>query len=324
MKKICVTGARGFVGQSLCATLEKSNRFFCGVVRSLDSLSSEDKTKYTSIGDIDAETNWRDALAGYDCIVHCAGKTHVMKKKNQLKSYFLVNVDGTKRLAQQAASVGVKRLVFLSSVKVNGERSDIGFNDSLENHDKNNKFSHNDLPNPNDPYAISKFEAEKILWEISANTGLEVVVVRIPLVYGYGVKGNLKYLMKLINFGVPLPFNNINNKRSLIGIDNLVDVLIHCADHPNAAGKTFLVSDGEDLSTPKLINYVASEMGRSSRLFSIPTPLIKFIGYILGRQKEIDRLVGSLQVDNSYTKQILNWRPRISLEEGIRRMVKGK
>ena len=324
MKKIYVTGAKGFIGQSLCSKLVKSNRSVCGSVRSLDTLSKIDKVKYMSIGDIGPKTNWEDGLLGYDCIIHCAGEVHDMSKNDKLESYFLVNVDGTKRLAEQAAKAGVKRIVFLSSVKVNGESTDHILDSSKKKIKSNKIFTHTDLPNPNDPYSVSKFEAEKILWNISAKTGLEVVVVRIPVVYGYRAKGNLINLIKLVKFGLPLPFKAIKNQRSLIGIDNLVDVLIHCVDCPDAAGKIFLVSDGEDLSTPKLINYISSAMGRSTRLFSIPMIFLIFAGYIFGRQKEIERLVGSLQIDNSYARKVLNWTPCVSLEEGIRRMVQDK
>ena len=321
MKKILVTGAKGFIGQSLCLELAKSNRSIIGAVRSLEKLSLMDKIRYISVGDIGSQTNWSDTLLGSDCIIHCAGKTHVMRKNIQLEAYLPVNVNGTRRLAQQAAEAGVKRLIFLSSIKVNGESTDNVLNDVNKN---NNIFTHNDLPNPDDPYAISKFEAEKVLWEISAKTGLEIVVVRLPLVYGHGAKGNLIRLIKLINYGVPLPFGAVNNKRSLIGIDNLIDVLIQCIDHPDASGKTFLVSDGENLSTPDLINYTASSMGRSARLFPFPTSLLKFFGLVLGKQSEIERLLGSLQIDSSHTRKILNWTPPVSVEEGIRRMVKGK
>ncbi len=186
---------------------------------------------------------------------------------------------------------------------------------------KKNIFTNNDIPNPEDSYAISKLEAEKVLWEISAKTNLEVVVVRLPLVYGYGVKGNMARLMKLINSGIPLPFSLIKNQRSLIGIDNLVDVLIRCVDHPEASGKTFLVSDGEDLSTPDLLRHVASSMERSTRLFPFPISLLKLFGFAIGKSSEINRLTNSLQVDISFTRKILNWSPPLTVQEGIRRIM---
>jgi nucleoside-diphosphate-sugar epimerase len=239
-----------------------------------------------------------------------------MNDTSNLEAYQSVNIVGTKNLAEQAVLAGVKRFIFLSSVKVNGE--------STGNSDDPKIFTNDDTPNPQDNYAISKFEAEKALWEIASKTNLEVVIVRLPLVYGKSVKGNLKSLIKLINYKIPLPFADIKNKRSLIGIDNLVDVLVRCIEHPNAAGKTFLVSDGEDLSTSELINLIASGMNRSIILFRLPRALLKFFGFILMRQGQIDRLIGSLQIDNSYVRKILNWTPPVSIEEGIRKMIKDK
>ena len=173
-------------------------------------------------------------------------------------------------------------------------------------------------------YAKSKIEAEKVLWEISSRTGLEVAVVRLPLVYGYGVKGNLARLIKIVRSGIPLPLSMIKNQRSMIGIDNLVDFLIRCTDHPEAGGKIFLVSDGENLSTPELIKLIASSMGRKANLFPMPISLLKFLSSFFGKSEDINRLTGSLRVDSNYTKKILNWTPPISVKEGIRRMVQGK
>ena len=327
MKKILITGASGFIGRFLCKTLSTSGRSFRGAVRSIDSFSIDTKANYVSIGDINSKTNWKHALVNIDCIIHCAGRAHVMKetKTDELKIYRSVNVDGTRQLAEQAAKAGVKRLVFLSSVKVNGEVTIKKQNDSSKNDIKKKTiFKHSDIPNPEDSYAISKLEAEKMLWDLSAKIGLEVVVVRLPLVYGEGVKGNLARLIKLVKSNIFLPLSLIRNQRSMIGIDNLVDLLICCCEHPNALGKTFLASDGEDLSTPKLINHIASSMGRRARLFPFPIFLLKFLGSILGKKKEINRLVESLVIDSNYTKDTLNWTSTISVEEGIRRMVNGK
>ena len=316
MKKILVTGASGFIGQNICEELIKLNWPVCGTVRNSDSLSINNDFKYISVGDIGPKTNWDNALKGIDCVVHCAGKAHEMNNDNDLDTYHLVNTEGTRHLAEKAAEAGVKRLVFLSTVKVNGE--------NIDKINNNKIFTNNDTPDPKDAYSISKLEAETILWEISSRTDLEVVVVRLPLVYGRGVKGNLKRLIKLINFGIPLPFSLITNQRSLIGIDNLVSVLIRCVENLEAKGKTFLVSDDKDLSTPNLLQHIASAMGRSAHLFPVPISLLKFFGFVLGRQSEMNRLLGSLQVDISYTREILNWTPPISVEEGIKRMVQGE
>ncbi len=316
MNKICVTGADGFIGRSLCKHLIKSNKSVSGFVRKLNPNMKNDKVKYIEIGDLSSKPNITDYIFGYDCIIHCAGKAHAMNKESNLDTFRLVNSEATKYLAEQAAKAGVKRFIFLSSVKVNGENTN-SISDKLS-------FKKDGTPNPQDAYSMSKLEAENYLWNISENTNLEVVVIRLPLVYGYGVKGNMRQLMKLINLGIPLPLGLVNNQRSLIGIDNLNDVINRCIDHSEAAGKTFLVSDGEDLSTPELIKHMASAMGSSVYLFSFPLSLLKFIGFVLRRQNETDRLMGSLKIDIHDTKKILNWTPPLSIKKGIERMVKNK
>lgn len=315
MKKICITGANGFIGRTLCKSLKALDNHIRGFVRVMDLDNNSSEIEHISVGDISSKTKWKDYLNGFDYIIHCAGLTNNMNNIKDINVYNLVNTDGTKRLAEQAVEAGIKRLVFLSSVKVNGEST---------YQITNQKFSHKDKSNPKDSYARSKLEAEKALWEISSRTGLEVVVVRLPLVYGNGVKGNLMKLIKLIRSGIPLPLSLVKNQRSMIGLDNLVDLLIRCIDHSEASGKTLLASDGEDLSTPELIKFIASSMGRKSNLFPLPIFMLKFLGSVFGKSEEIRRLVGSLRIDNSYTKQILNWDPPLSVEEGIRRMVQGK
>ena len=313
MKKIAITGANGFIGKSLCKTFSILNRSFVGIARSKNSLKNLKGINTIFVGDINSNTNWSQSLENCEVVIHCAGKAHVMDNKDNLYDYYKVNTGGTKNLAEQAVQAGIKRLVFLSSIKVNGE-----------NTDKINirkKFYYNDIPAPQDDYAKSKLEAEKALWEISSRTGLEVVVVRLPLVYGYGAKGNLSRLIKLIKLGIPLPLSIVKNQRSMIGIDNLVDLLIQCIDHPKANGKTFLASDGEDLSTPQLIKIIGSSMGRKAYLFPVPSFLLKILGFIFGKQKEIIRLTGSLKIDNNYVKEILDWTPPLSTKESIRRMI---
>lgn len=315
MKKILVTGALGFVGQSLCKTLSKSGKSVRGIVRSLNSFSKNTNIEYVAVGDIVYKKDWKNILVDIDCIVHCAGRAHIMNetKNDILKTYRSVNVDVTKQLAEQAAAAGVRRLVFLSSIGVLGL-------------DTNNRksFLYSDEINPTENYAISKYEAEQALLQISNKTSIETIIIRSPLVYGPSAPGNLARLIKLVSSGIPLPFSSINNKRSMVGIDNLVDLLIRCIDHHDSAGKTFLISDGEDLSTPDLINHIASSMGRKAYLFPVPLFLLKFVSRIFGKQKEIDRLIGSLKIDSDYTREILNWTPPVSVTEGIRRMVQGK
>jgi nucleoside-diphosphate-sugar epimerase len=311
---VSVTGANGLVGAALCSKLNVSGFEVRGVVRLSHLATLASVTEHVAALNLEAATEWASALAGVSCVIHCAARTHVMHETagDALAAYRAVNVDGSLRLAEQAAAAGVRRLVYLSSVKVNGEQTALGAPFLLSNR-----------PAPEDAYGISKWEAEQALWDVSARTGLEVVVVRLPLVYGPGVKGNLARLLKLVRSGVPLPLGAVKNRRSLIGLDNLVDLLIRCVDHPAAAGQTFLVSDGEDLSTPDLIRHMAAAMGRSARLFPMPVSLLRLAGSALGKRAEIDRLVGSLQIDSSHTRRVLGWTPPVSVQEGIRRMVQG-
>ena len=324
MKKILVTGASGFIGNALCKALIKSDRSIYGAVRSINSSLIKSEIKYVSVGDISFKPNWKDILAGIDCVIHCAAIPHKVNKNQDLDLYRLVNTKASEYLAEESCKAGVKRLIFLSSIKVNGESTNNEFEKVNPSGQIKNVFTHNDIPNPLDPYSISKSNAETFLWKISAKTSLDVVVVRLPLVYGKNVKGNLARLIKLVRSGIPLPLGLVKNQRSMIGIDNLVDLLIRCIDHPKANGKTFLASDDEDISTSELIKLIASSMGRKANLFPFPISMLKFLTSVLGKREEINRLIGSLKIDDSYTKEILNWTPPITVEEGIRRMVQGK
>jgi nucleoside-diphosphate-sugar epimerase len=314
---IAVSGASGFVGAGIVQRLGCIGSPVTHVPRAYLQFSSIMKESPHDEILIHAKQagELEFSLIGIDCVIHCAALVHVMSESAEgaLAAYRDVHVEITRRLAEQAVASGVRRFVFLSSVKVNGESTD-GLPRPFE--------ARNDAK-PRDPYGISKWEAEQALWEVSAKTGLEVVVVRPPLVYGPGVKGNLARLLKLVRSGVPLPLGAVKNRRSLIGLDNLVDLLIRCVDHPEAAGQTFLLSDGEDLSTPDLLRYMAAAMGRSARLFPVPVSLLRLAGSALGKRAEIDRLVGSLQIDSSHTRRVLGWTPPVSVQEGIRRMVQG-
>ena len=311
MKKILVTGVNGFIGKNIYKDLIKLNYFVRGAVRNLDTALINGDTKYISVGNIDVETKWSNALEGVDCVIHCAGKTHVINKKDELDIYRTVNREGTKHLAEQAVKAGVKRLIFLSSVKVNGETT---FGSLI--------LKHNDISQPEDAYGISKWEAEQALLEIFKQTGLEVVIIRPPLVYGEGVKGNFLRLLDIVYKQIPLPFAKINNLRSFVGLDNLIDLIICCIDHPKAGGKTFLVSDGEDLSTLDLIRKLSKFMNKSPRLFQVPQLIIQLIGRLVGKSSEVKRLLGSLRVDNSYTSEILGWSPALSLDESLEKTVR--
>jgi len=313
---LAVTGANGFIGSSVVrsfASLGLNLRAYSRTF-SADSLKVAGNVSFTAVGDIDGKTEWLSALRGVKCVVHCAARAHITHESEAMPAqvYRTVNIDGTRRLAQHAVDAGVKRLIFLSSIGVLGVDTN-----------RRGPFVFSDTPNPVEDYAISKCQAEQALRDISAKTGLEVVVLRPPLVYGPSVKGNLARLLKLVGSGLPLPLGAVQNKRSLIGLDNLVDLLIQCVDHPAAAGQTFLVCDGEDLSTPDLLRHMAAAMGRSARLVPVPMPMLRLAGSALGRRAEIDRLVGSLQIDSSHTRQVLGWTPPVSVQEGIRRMVQG-
>jgi nucleoside-diphosphate-sugar epimerase len=311
MKKILVTGANGFIGQNIYKDLIKLNYFITGSVRNLDAALINGGIKYIPVGNIDAETKWYNILEGVNCIIHCAGKTHLINTKDELDIYRSVNREGTKNLAEQAVKAGVKRLIFLSSLKVNGEPTFGSF-----------IIKHNDISQPEDAYGVSKWEAEQALLEISKQTGLEVVIIRPPLVYGEGVKGNFLRLLDLVYKQISLPFAKINNLRSFVALDNLIDLIICCIEHPKAAGKTFLVSDGEDLSTPDLIRKLSKLMNKSPRLFSVPKSIIQFMGRLVGKSSEVKRLVGSLRIDNSYTREILGWSPALSLDESLEKTVR--
>ena len=307
---ILVTGANGFIGNALCKALVSSERKVRGSVRSSSHTLYSTNLNKILVDKISNKTNWLNILSGCNTVVHCAAKNNNMHKIDELNSYRSINTFGTKNLAEQCARIGVKRFIYLSTASVMGA-----------NTDKCGVFLNSDKPNPSENYSISKFEAEQELWKISRNTGLEVVIVRSPIVYGYGVKGNFKRLMKLVNIGIPMPFGLLKNQRSFIGLDNLIDLIIKCTDHPNAAGKTFLVSDDEDLSTADLIRYMQLAIKKSSFLFPVPVFFLKFMGTIIGKQKEINKLVNSFKLDSSYVRDELNWKPPWSVKEGIIKMM---
>ncbi len=310
---ILVTGAGGFVGGAVVSRLA-TDRTCNGVVvasrRKLESLPQ--RVEQVQAGDLLPSADMSFALKNVDAVVHCAARVHVMQDDTRypLQAYREVNVNSTLNLARQAAKAMVRRFIFVSTIKVNGDATKPG-----------QIFRADDVPVPSDPYGLSKLEAERGLREIESITGMEVVVVRPTLVYGPNVRANFLRLLKIVEKGVPLPFGLLENKRSLVAIDNLVDLLRTCIFHPKAAGQTFLVSDGQDLSTPDLIRQLAGLMGQDAGLINIPPRLLHFLGALTGRRQDVGRLLGSLQVDIEHTRAALDWIPPISVEVGLRKTV---
>jgi nucleoside-diphosphate-sugar epimerase len=306
--KILVTGAAGFVGQALCARLAARGDLVVASVRRGAPPSPLREVAYVAVGDLDASTDWQAALAGVEAVIHLAARVHVMHEHaaDPLAEFRRVNVAGTEHLARSAAAAGARRLVYVSSVKVNGEATVEG-----------QKFTEADPPAPQDPYGVSKHEAEEVLHRVARETGLEVVIVRPPLVYGPGVKGNFIEMLKVVGKGIPLPLASVRNLRSLVYVENLGDALIACATHPAAAGQTYLVSDGEDISTPDLLRTVAAAAGVPARLFPLPPGLLKTLAALAGRGAQADRLLGSLRVESGKIRRELNWIPPYTLQQGL-------
>lgn len=314
MNSILVTGASGFVGSALCRALHMCGCEVCGTVRSLRSISPVAGVEYLTIGNLDATRDWTSALAGVNCVVHCAARAHVMREHavDALAAYRMVNVTGTLHLAQQAAAAGVQRFVFISSIKVNGEQT------LLEQ-----QFTEQCVPAPQDDYGQSKAEAEKGLLALAAQTSMEVVIIRPPLVYGPGVKGNFLGVVKAVQYGLPLPFGAVHNQRSLVALDNLVSLVVLCADRarsPLAANQVFVVADGEDVSTTTLLRKVAQAAGRPSRLITVPTWLLRSAASLLGKRAAADRLLGNLQVDATKARTLLGWRPVTTMDQQLAAM----
>ncbi len=305
---ILITGATGFVGHALARRLQRDAEIQIRKTyraAPLDGATGD----WVGVGDIGPDTDWSKALAGNEVVIHCAARVHVMHDAGSAESlaqFRRVNVDGTRNLARQAAAAGVRRLVFVSSIKVNGE-----ITTGLP------PFSHHSVPAPQDAYGISKWEAEQQLWQTAQETGLQVVVVRPPLVYGPGVKANFLRLMQAVQRGLPLPFGLVDNRRSMVYVDNLTDLLLRCAVDARAASQTFLASDGTDLSTRSLVQHLAGALGRPARLINVPPTMMHAVTGLIGKKDVADRLLGSLQVDSSHAQTLLNWTPPCSIEEGM-------
>ncbi len=299
--KVMISGANGFVGRALCAHLGQRGLAAVPAVRRPAGFAGE-----SVVGEIDGATDWTAALASCDAVVHLAARVHVMHDTahDPLALYRATNTDATLNLARQAARAGVKRFVFVSSIKVNGEGRDAAYREA-------------DAPAPEDPYAISKWEAEQGLRQLAQETGLEVVILRPPLVYGPGVKANFRRLLDLVARGWPLPLGAIVNRRSLLYLGNFVDAIRVCLEHPAAAGQTFLIDDGRPVSTPELIRAIAQAMTRPPRLLPIPAGFLAFAGALLGKRAAVERLTGSLWVDSALIRTRLGWTPPYSMAAGL-------
>lgn len=308
---VLLTGASGFVGKAVLDAAKRRGVEARPVFRSLASANGYSGA--VLVPRLDGEADLSQALPGVDVVIHAAARAHVMREEalDPLTEYRRVNVQGTSNLARQAAAAGVRRFVFISSIKVNGEGTLPG-----------RPYTAEDAPAPEDPYGISKTEAETELRRIAQETGMEVTIIRPPLIYGPGVKGNFSSLINWVRRGLPLPLGGVtHNRRSLVGLDNLVDLIWVCVEHPKAANQTFLISDGEDLSTTELLRRIGKALSQPARLLWVPAGLIALIASMLGKRVISQRLLGSLQVDISKTCEVLDWKPIVAVDEGLRRAV---
>jgi len=309
-KRVLVTGANGFVGSVLCDMLARSDYVVRAALRVEHPLPPTVPERAV-IGDINADTDWHQALRDVDLVIHLAARAHILGDPSRnAHLYTQTNADGTRRLAETAAHAGVRRLVFMSSVKVNGEDSGDG------------AFGPDDEPHPNDAYGASKALAEQSLRAVAAHTGMQTVCVRSPLVYGPGVRANFLRLLRWVDNGRPLPLGAVRNRRSVVSVWNLCDLLVHVLEQPAAAGRTWMVADAEDLSTADLVRRIGVAMQRRVRLLPVPVALLYLAGGLLQRKAEVARLCGSLVVDTTRTRDELQWSPPVSLDEGLARTVR--
>lgn len=306
-QSVFLTGATGFVGGAILRRLIADDFSVTAAVRA-DSQAIEGQVSTVRFDALET-ASWQNELAGKSVVVHCAARVHVMNdiETDPLDAFRRVNVQGTLNLALQAAEAGVRRFVFVSSVKVNGEGTEPG-----------KPYTAQDSPAPGDPYGVSKLEAEQGLLALAAATGMEVVIIRPVLVYGPGVKANFLNMMRWLDKGVPLPFGAIHNARSLVALDNLVDLIVTAMTHPAAANQTFLVSDGEDLSTTQLLRRMAAALGKSANLLPVPSWVLSGAANMLGQRSLSQRLCGSLQVDIEKTRSLLQWTPPVLVDEALK------
>lgn len=306
--KILITGANGFVGCALIKRLRKQSGLSLRASVRHPTAKVASDVELCVTGDLSADTQWTAALDGVDVVIHLAARVHMLRdySTDPLSAYRRTNVEGTLALAQQAVKAGVRRFIYLSSIKVHGEETTLS------------PFRCDGLPVPIDNYGISKLEAEQGLQRLALATGMEVVIIRPPLVYGPGVKANFQTMLRWIRAGVPLPLAAVDNRRSLVAVENLVDLIATCVEHPAAANQILLVTDGDDMSTPELLRRVGSALNKPARLFAVPVPLLKAAATMLGRNAMAHRLCSSLQVDSTPTRELLGWQPPVSVDHALR------
>ncbi len=307
---VMITGATGFIGRNLIERCQSKGYDVRACARTQSSNIPQNIDLHL-IGNILNNTKWSDVVRGIDVVIHTAARVHIMGESaaNTLTEFRSVNTAGTLNLARQAVKAGVKRFIFISSIKVKGEETQ-----------PSQPFKEDDSSIPTDPYGLSKYEAEQGLLKLAQETDMEVVIIRPPLVYGPGVKANFSTMMKWINKGIPLPFGSIDNKRSLVALDNLVSFIIRCIDHPKATNEIFLISDGEDVSTTELLQKVAKAFGKKAFLVPVPIWIMCFFAKLLGKEDVANRLFGSLQVDSSKARELLDWRPVITMDEQLKKI----
>ncbi len=306
---VLVTGGSGFIGRAVQWRLLRDGMTHVRAATRRPVTDTPPGVDAVIVGGLEATTDWATALRSVDVVVHTAARVHVMRERamDPLAEFRRVNVAGTVALGRQAAAAGVRRFVFISSIKVNGEQTLTG-----------RPYRPEDVPAPVDPYGVSKREAEDGLRAIASETGMEVVIIRPVLVYGPGVKGNFRSMMHWLSKGVPLPLGAVHNQRSLVALDNLVDLIATGASHPSAANQIFLVSDGEDVSTTDLLRRTAAALGGSARLIPVPSPMVRAACRLLGRPDVAQRLCDSLQVDMSRTRELLGWSPPLRVNDALR------